>query len=211
MLQDQPTVVIKTGKIKKERLDVQYPIVEGLPDRTVKQYINSVIMAVVSSLIVKSGYNENPMTEVTGRYEIRTNRNGILSLSIEIYWFSGGAHGMTVLESLTFDVSTGQLFRLRDLFKENAKYVKHLTEIVKRQIQKKNIPVIVDFTSIDPDQYFYLGNNALVLYFQLYELAPYAYGFPRFHILTKEIADIIRENGPLDVLRSNLSPHLSKE
>ena len=207
MTQNKPTVVIKTGRIKKERLDVEYPIVEGIEDDDIKQYINSVLMSIVNTLIVESEYYENPRTEVTGRYKIRTNEKGILSISIEVYWFSGGAHGMTVLKSVTFDVATGRIYRLKDLFKQNADYVKRLSDIIKRQIQERNIPVIVDFTSIKPDQDFYIENRTLVIYFQLYELAPYAYGFVSFPIKTIEIANIINEDGPL-VFCSGLNPFL---
>ncbi|MCG1012577.1 DUF3298 and DUF4163 domain-containing protein [Tepidanaerobacter sp. GT38] len=194
MMQNQLPVMIKTRRIKKERLDVEYPLVEGLENKSAQQYINSVLMSLVNSLIEQTDYYQNPITEVTGRYYIRTNNRGILSISIEVYWFSGGAHGMTVLKSVTFDVTTGRLYRLQDLFKERSKYVNRLTEIIKRQIKERDIPVIVDFTSIKPDQDFYIENRSLVIYFQLYELAPYAYGFPTFKISTQEIEDILREH-----------------
>ncbi|MCG1012877.1 DUF3298 and DUF4163 domain-containing protein [Tepidanaerobacter sp. GT38] len=194
MMEKQPPVVIKTRRIKKERLDVEYPVVEDLLNKNVKQYINSVLMSIVNTLIEQTDYYQNPITEVTGRYHIRTNDKGILSISIEMYWFSGGAHGMTVLKSVTFDVATGRIYRLQDLFKENSDYVKRLTDIIKRQIQERDVPVIVDFTSIEPDQDFYIENATLVIYFQLYELAPYAYGFPTFKIPTQEIEDILRKD-----------------
>lgn len=193
MMKDLPLVTIKTHRIRKERMEVEYPVVEGLLNKDAEQYINSVIKSIVYTLIEQTDYNENPITEVTGRYYIRTNERGILSISIEIYWFSGGAHGMTVLKSVTFDVATGRIYRLQDLFKENADYVKRLSEIIKRQIRERDIPVIVDFTSIKPDQDFYIENGTLVIYFQLYELAPYAYGFPTFRIPNDEIEDIIRK------------------
>lgn len=194
MMEKQPPVVIKTRRIKKERLDVEYPVVENLLNKNAKQYINSVLMSIVDTLIEQTDYYQNPITEVTGRYYIRTNGKGILSISIEMYWFSGGAHGMTVLKSVTFDVATGRIYYLKDLFKENSHYVKRLTDIIKRQIQERDIPVIVDFTSIKPDQDFYIENTTLVIYFQLYELAPYAYGFPTFKIPTQEIEDILRKD-----------------
>jgi hypothetical protein len=201
MIQNQSPAIIKTHRIKKERLDVEYPVVERLADKNVEQYINSVIMGIVNNLIVNTGYYENPMTDVTGRYHIRTNEKGILSISIEMYWFAGGAHGMTVLKSVTFDVNTGRIYRLEDLFKENVAYVKPLSDIIKRQIQERNIPLIVGFTAIKPDQDFYIQNRTLMIYFQLYELAPYVYGFVTFPIPTREIEDIIREGGPLSILR----------
>jgi hypothetical protein len=197
MILNQSTVTIKTKHIKKERLDVEYPVVEGLANKNVEKYINSVLLSIVNNLIDNTGYYENPMTDVTGRYHIRTNEKGVLSISIEMYWFAGGAHGMTVLKSITFDVNTGSIYRLKDLFKEGADYVRRLSDIVKRQIRERDVPVIVDFVSIDPDQDYYIEKRVLVLYFQLYELVPYAYGFPTFPIPTREIDDIIKENGPI--------------
>ncbi len=144
----------------KERLDVEYPVVEGLADKNVEQYINSVLMGIVNTLIEKTGYYENPATDVTGRYHIRTNENGFLSISIEMYWFAGGAHGMTVLKSVTFNLGTGNIYRLEDLFKENVNYVKPLSNIIKRQIKEKNIPIIADFTEIKPDQDYYIEKNS---------------------------------------------------
>ena len=203
MTYDKQAVVVKSERMKKERLDVEYPVVVGLADRKVEQYINSVLASIVNAIIVKSGYYENPATEVTGKFIVRTNRKGILSISIEIYWFSGGAHGMTVLESVTFNVHTGKVYRLKDLFKDNADYVTRLSDIVKRQIRERDIPVIVDFSSIAADQDYYIEGKTLVIYFQLYELVPYAYGFPLFPIPTREISDIIKKGGPLDVLSSH--------
>lgn len=197
MYKNQPAVTIKPRYITKERLKVQYPEVEGLTNKSIEQYINSVLLSIVNYLIKQSDYYENPKTEITATYHVRTNAQGILSISIEFYWFSGGAHGMTILESVTFDINTGKIYRLKDLFKESANYVKRLSDIVKRQIREKDIPVIVDFTQIDPNQDYYIENRTLVLYFQLYELTPYAYGFPKFIIPTREIADILKETSPI--------------
>ncbi|MFB4475682.1 RsiV family protein, partial [Oceanobacillus caeni] len=56
---------------------------------------------------------------------------------------------------------------------------------------------ITEFTKIEPNQYFYIADKTLVIYFQLYELAPYAFGFPMFPISVYDIQDIIDEEGPL--------------
>ena len=204
MFDHQRPVTIKTGYIKKERLNVEYPIVEELANKEAQEYINAVIYNIVNTEIVNTGYYDSPRTEVTGKYKIRTNENGILSISIEIYWFAGGAHGMTVLRSVTFDVNTGRIYRLEDLFKPNSDYVKRLSDIIKRQIKEKDIPLIVDFTSIDPDQDYYIESQTLMVYFQLYELAPYVYGFVTFPIPYREIADIVRKDGPLGILQRPL-------
>ena len=109
-----PKATIKSQHIKKDRLDVIYPVVEGLTNKRIQDYINSVMFNITNETITKLGYYENPMTEITGRYHIRTNEECILSISIEIYAFSGGAHGFTILESVTFDLKTGKIYHLKD-------------------------------------------------------------------------------------------------
>ena len=87
MVHNQPPVMIKTRHLKKERLDVEYPLVEGLLNKNAEHYINSVLISIVNTLIEQTDYFQNPMTEVTGRYYIRTNNKGLLGISVEMYWF----------------------------------------------------------------------------------------------------------------------------
>lgn len=42
-----------------------------------------------------------------------------------------------------------------------------------------------------------------MIYYQLYELTAYVFGFPQFPISVYEIQDIIKENGPLGVMLMN--------
>jgi hypothetical protein len=180
------------------RLDVYYPVVVGLSDRAVQLRINTIIRNLVYRMINEQGYCKNPQTQITGSFELKTNERGILSLSIIIYSiFPGQAHGMTVIKSLTIDAQTGQVYQLKDLFKPGFDYVRILSDIIKLQIKKRDIPLLVDFDHIRPDQDYYIADKALVIYFQLYELAAYVYGFLYFPISVYEIQDIINEQGPL--------------
>jgi len=46
---------------------------------------------------------------VQGWYEIKTNEKGVLSLSIGNYTIAyPAAHGLTIIKSLTFDISTAK-------------------------------------------------------------------------------------------------------
>lgn len=193
-------VQVKTVHMVNHRLDSFFPVIRGISDKAVEKEINSTILRTVYGLMREQGYFENENTTVTASYEIKNNQRGILSLSLINYAFSGGAHGMTIIRSLTFNVETGRLYQLWDLFKPNANYVARLSEIVEAQIIAREVPVLDEFTGIKPDQDFYIADKALVLYFQLYELTPYAYGFPYFPISVYEIEDIIDENGPLGLM-----------
>lgn len=189
--------IVTSQRLFGPRLDVVYPVVCGLSDYWVQEKINRDILRQVYSLLDKQGYYENPMTEVTGTYELKNNQRGILSLSIINYAFSGGAHGMTYIKSQTFDIASGRKYKLSSLFICGSDYIGRLSEIIKRQIEERDIPLINEFTTIKPEQDYYIADKALVIYFQLYELTPYAYGFPYFPISVYEIQDIIDENGPL--------------
>ena len=53
------------------------------------------------------------------------------------YAFSGGAHGLTKVKGLTFDLGTGKQYDLHELFKPKSNYVEVLSEKIKKQIEKQ--------------------------------------------------------------------------
>lgn len=197
----QLPVDIKIGRIFMPKLEVYYPIVEGVREFLADQYMNHEIYNLTNSMIESQGYYENSaIMSMTGTFDLKTNEEGVLSLSLLNYFFSGGAHGMTVQKSLTFDVQSGKSFKLEELFKENSNYQKVLSDIIAKQIKERDLPLLTEFKGIGPDQDYYVADKSLVIYFQLYELVPYAWGFPYFPISLYEIQDLIREDGPLQEL-----------
>jgi hypothetical protein len=107
------------------------------------------------------------------------------------------AHGMTFLNSLTFDAATGQDYRLSELFKPGSDYAARINEQIRKQIRERDVQLLGEFGGIRPDQDYYLADKALVIYFQLYEITPYAFGFPMFPISVYVFQDIAAENSPL--------------
>jgi len=190
-------VQIQVKRVKTHRLDIHYPVVYGLKNREIEQRMNYEITATVHQLLVDQGFYQNPMTTITATFELKTNEKNVLSLVLINYAYSGGAHGITLMKGLTFDITTGKKYSLKELFKPNSNYVQRLSQIVSEQIKARNLPLISDFTHISTDQPFYISDKVLVLYFALYELTPYAYGFPYFPISVYDIQDIINEQSPL--------------
>ena len=190
-------VAIHTEQMNLPRLTFAYPQVYGLPNLGAQRMINHTIQQLLHRMIVDSSYYENPDTEVTGTYELKTNERGVLSLSLIIYWFAGGAHGMTVVRSLTFNVATGKAYTLAELFKPGSDYRRVLSEMVLAQIKERQIPLLETFPGVKADQDFYITDKSLVIYYQLYELAAYVYGILYFPISVYAIQNIIDENGPL--------------
>ncbi|MFC7440772.1 DUF3298 and DUF4163 domain-containing protein [Laceyella putida] len=179
---------------------IHYPVLGGTMRPQVRQHINLILLHTVQRLAQDQGLQQRELVEMSGWFEVKTNERNLLSLSLFNYAFSGGAHGLTVQKSLTFDIQTGQRFTLRQLFKPNSNEVEVLSRLVRGQITQRNIPVVTPFTQIQPEQDFYLADKALVLYFQLYDLAPYVYGFPYFPISIYDLTSILDEQGPLGKL-----------
>ena len=190
-------VQISTEHITRPRLKFAYPRVTGLRNNKVQRQINETILQLVNRLIKETDYSSIPQVEITGTYELKNNQRGVLSLSILNYWYSGGAHGMTVVRSLTFNVETGQAYSLADLFKPGSDYVRVISGLVSQQIQQRQIPLLDTYKGIQPNQDFYIADKSLVVYYQLYELAAYVYGILYFPISVYELQNIINENGPL--------------
>jgi hypothetical protein len=181
----------------KPQVYVYYPIVYGLTNPQVQQRINQAIMSVLHPMLRERGWGSPELVDLNGWFEIKTNEKEVLSLSLLVYSFTGGAHGLTVNKSLTFNVTTGKMYSLGELFKPDSNYVQRLSAIIQRQITERKIQLLGPFRGIKPDQDYYIADRSLVIYFQLYEITPYYYGFQYFPISIYEIQDIINEDGPL--------------
>lgn len=203
----QNPVQVMTGRMSTPNgvLKIDYPVVAGLADASVQQKINAAIWEQVNRLITEQGYYTDNITTMQGWYEIKSNERGILSLTLGNYAYHyHAAHGLTVNRSLTFDVNTGRQYKLSELFKPGSDYVGVLSGIVAAQIKEREIITLEEFKAISPEQDFYIADKSLVLYFQLYELTPYAYGFPYFPISVYDLQDIIDEDGPLGKMSANI-------
>ncbi|HWO78680.1 MAG TPA: DUF3298 domain-containing protein [Bacillus sp. (in: firmicutes)] len=199
-------VRIETARISSgPNQTVYYPRVIGMQNQQVQRAMNQAIVQQTQQLIdEQTGNMPTTVEEMLGTFEIKNNQRNVLSLSLSNYTYHfQAAHGMTYIKSLTFDTQTGRLYQLKDLFKPGSDYVNRLSEVIDLQINQRSIQTLFGFTAIRPDQDFYIADKALVIYFQLYEITPYVFGFPMFPISVYEIQDSIDENGPLGRMATN--------
>ena len=198
-----PPAHIHTSRIIRPKIELLVPVVSIPGSEQPVSQMNSAIRRAVRQLIEDQGSLADPRAEMKSYYEIKTNEKGVLSLSLFNYAFTGGAHGLTLQKSLTFMTADGQLYRLSDLFKPGSDYKDRLSRLINRQIIERKIDTLQPFTSIRGDQEYYVADRALVIWFSLYELTPYVYGFPYFPISVYDLSDIINESGPLGVMDVN--------
>jgi len=199
----QLPAIVQAVQVKRPKTEIWYPNVSGLEHREAQQAIRQKLRETMSALEAKQGPLTDPRSEMTGWFEVKTNERYVFSISLYNYAYAGGAHGLTLQQSLTFRSDTGKSYTLAELFKPGSDYAAVLSEQVKRQIAARDVPVFEPFGTIRPDQDYYVADRALVLYFQLYEITPYVYGFPYFPISVYDLQSIVREDGPLGPMVAN--------
>ncbi|GAA0594926.1 hypothetical protein GCM10009001_08810 [Virgibacillus siamensis] len=187
------------------QIQVIYPQVFGMWNQSMEHFINQSIIHEAQQLIdMQMDEMSTTLVEMDGSFEIKNNQRNVLSLTLSNYAYHyHAAHGMTYLKSLTFDLDKRTRCSLEDLFKPGSNYVERLSELINEQIQERNIDTFEDTVTIQPDQDFYIADKTLVIYFQLYEITPYVYGFPMFPISVYEIEDIINEDSALAPMLMN--------
>lgn len=116
-------------------------------------------------------------------YKVNYNKNSFLSLYVDYYRYTGGAHGSTLRKCYNFNLKTGEALNLKDLFKEDLNYKEIINKEISSKIEKhKEIYFSSDFQGISDNQCFSIDGNNLIIYFQQYDIAPYAAGIPEFKI-----------------------------
>ena len=92
-------------RIVTPMLNIDYPFVYGIINPIAQQRINQTIYNKVLEMINQLQYMDIP-TYVSMSYELKTNEKNVLSLSLIGLGDFRGAHPVTLVKSLNFDVNT---------------------------------------------------------------------------------------------------------
>ena len=123
--------------------------------------------------------------EIYSKYTITEDNNVLISLYNDYYEYLGGAHGMTTRTSYTIDKEKENLITLKELFVQGYNYSDIINKKIKEEISKNPENYFdsgKEFKGINEKQSFYIDGDNLVIYYQLYDIAPYAFGIPEFKI-----------------------------
>lgn len=109
----------------------------------------------------------------------------VLSFYVDYYTYTGGAHGLTDRVGYNYRMSSGSELKLSDLFNQGYDYKTVLNEAIAEKIKadpEKYFNGELGFQGITEKQGFYLDSKSLIIFFNPYEIAPYAAGIPEFYI-----------------------------
>ncbi len=191
--------------------EVKIPVITGLHDAELENILNSRwekdITSFVDAIRADAVAFQEEMGEAAGHwlpfhaytdFKVGYLDERFVSLPMVYYCYTGGAHGMSYQESTNVDLLLGENLALEDLFLPGYDFCKEIAAEVNRQ-RAANPEHFFDEawaeTVIAPDHPFYLTAQGIVVYFGLYEIAPYSTGIPEFTI-------------PYDYLWEGLKPEI---
>ncbi|WP_054696397.1 protease inhibitor I42 family protein [Syntrophomonas palmitatica] len=185
-------------KIKYKSVDLDIPVLSGLSNQTVQKRINKLLEndAMTWKAGVEDDFNDYvkecqmagfPVRpyEMVSKYTVCTKNSAFLSLYVDYYQYTGGAHGQTDRRAYNIDLKTGQVLDLRSLFVTNYDYKTVINKEIRKEIAKDPDNYFTGkegFKGITKQQRFYIQDRKLIVYFNQYEIAPYAAGIPEFKI-----------------------------
>ncbi len=126
--------------------------------------------------------------ELINRYEILDTTNQLISLKFETYSFTLGAHGFTTINTYNFNPETGKTLSFTDIVELSSD----------TNLEKFNGLLLANFTNpydcfnevpkVDSKyEKFTINPDHLIIYFEAYELGPYACGMAEIMISIDEL------------------------
>jgi len=118
------------------------------------------------------------------------NQNCAISLYFDQYEYAGGAHGLTVRYSDTWNLQKSKRIDLSEIFPYKSNYKEYIIDMINQQITSEiangNNPYFENYSQLVEENFkansFYLTKAGVVIYFQQYDIAPYSTGLPTFLI-----------------------------
>lgn len=175
---------------------VYYPQIEGMKDKLAQSKVNQLLRN--ESKVKELPKNEPIYYHYSGDFSVQLLQKHLLVLELTGDETPFGAgHGMQSKINVHINLNTGQIYQLKDLFTSGSNYIKVISEIIGKEIQQQQDTYINhdQYKGIKENQPFYVTKEHLVIYFEPYEIAAYALGFPEFKIPYHDIKTLINEKG----------------
>jgi hypothetical protein len=195
-------------------LHIDRQMFSSLEDADVTQPFDSI----VSGLVEQYGNLREEFADyhtpwmVERSCSVAVDTAGVVSIRFEEASYLGGAHGMEIVRLASFDASSGRRIMLGDMFRPGVEG--EFARIAEREFRAaRHIPdssslgdagFWIEEGEFSPPQNVAVGDSVLILYYNPYEVAPYAMGPTEVHIPFGALKDLLRRDGALAGLTSSL-------
>ena len=164
-------------------------------DCAAEEIINSAICTAVMERAEQLGI------AVFADYKVEYNRNGIFSIRMFLYDMYGDNEACIDCIPLTFNSETGERYRISDFFdSENQNWRGRIPDIITAQAADFQMVLLSDIMPISDDRPFYITDEAVVIMYDLYEIATFSAGEPEFEIAVDDIAECLDDTSALNVM-----------
>lgn len=128
--------------------------------------------------------------EAVVNFTVTYNQHCLVSLYFDQYEYAGGAHGLTVRYSDTWNLEKSKRHEMGDFFPHKNNYREYVLQVIDKQIEyriaNEGAMFFDDYEKLKKENFkannYYLTKEGLVIFFQHYDIAPYAAGLPTFTI-----------------------------
>lgn len=197
-LQNMDTIKVRKVKINKVTkhysINVAYPVTGYRSiDSNIKRRVEKIINESKNEFKVNIG-----KSDLTIDYNITHYKKDYISIRLDVYTFTGGAHGNSYAEFMTYNTMSGKLITYSNIFRPGYAYLKVLSNITrhKLKIALKERSFDYDETSqegtapkLENYKNYYINEKGIVVYFAPYQVACYAAGDFEITIEWEKLAD----------------------
>lgn len=143
-------------------------------------------------------YLDMPIEESWMEEEVRfeAKRIGkILELTLHYYWYGfGAAHPNYSQESYQIDLETGNLLELGDLMNYETAYTELTAKVQAKAAEEGDIYLVeLDEIVVDMITNYSVSEDGISIYYNPYEIGPYAMGIPSFDFTFEELGDLVNK------------------
>lgn len=127
--------------------------------------------------------------EIISNFTITYNYGMLLSLFIDEYVFTGGAHGNTLRTSQNWNLQDNHMIKLHEWFKSPnyvSDIISNINDQIKTNIQNGNNIYFEDYCCLTSKNFrienYYIKDGMITIFYQQYDIAPYSSGIISFYI-----------------------------
>ena len=129
-------------------------------------------------------------------FDVFKNDSGIVSVLLKENDYLGGAHEEIVYKAINYELNGGNVLTLGDiLVVDKETYVPFIKSFVLNKMREKPENYFsTDDNALDDafdESQFYITNKGIVVYFQVYDIAPYSEGLPTFEMTYTDLAELM--------------------
>lgn len=139
----------------------------------------------ISEYYTESEDDEGLPFENSLYYAVTRNYDDIFSITFNEEYYLGGAHPNTIKTSFTYDAKKEKELTLPEILGKSQKETNEL--VIEKFYEEYGDEDLWDLEEEAPNVSFCITGEDLVLYFQQYQIAPYAMGFPEVTIPLESI------------------------